>query len=104
MAIDDTLGKKERDQLLEITNTEKDVTKKIDKEESKQLLGMRLRNGKIVGGPEKGGKKRSKKVKTRQKSTKKRTKKSMKKKKLFVLIRTKKGNRKIKKTKRYCRK
>lgn len=108
LAIGDTLGKKERDQLLEITNTEKDVTKKIDKEESKQLLGMKLRSGKIVGGPEKGvqkgGKKRSKKVKTIQKSTKKRTKKSMKKKKLFVLIRTKKGNRKIKKTKKYCRK
>jgi hypothetical protein len=102
LAIGDTLGKKERDQLLEITNTEKDVTKKIDKEESNQLLGMRLRSGKIVGA-QTGGKKRSKKVKTGQKSTK-RTKKSMKKKKLFVLIRTKKGNRKIKKTKKYCRK
>lgn len=107
LAIGDTLGKKERDQLLEITNTEKDVTKKIDKEESNQLLGMTLRSGKTLKGlqrrPEKGGKKRSKKVKTGQKTTK-RTKKSMKKKKLFVLIRTKKGNRKIKKTKRYCRK
>ena len=102
LAIDDTLGKKERDQLLEITNTEKDVTKKIDKEESNQLLGMKLRNGKIVGA-QTGGKKRSKKVKTGQKSTK-RTQKSMKKKKLFVLIRPKKGKRKIKKTKKYCRK
>lgn len=106
LAIGDTLGKKERDQLLEITNTEKDVTKKIDKEESNQLLEMKLRSGKILKGPEKGvqsgGKKRSKKVKTGQK-TKKRTK-IMKKKKLFVLIRTKKGNQKFKKTKKYCRK
>lgn len=87
--------------MLEIINTEKDVTVKISKEKSKQLLGMRLRSGKILRGPQSGGKKRSKKVKTGQKMKKR---KSMKKKKLFVLIRTKKGNRKIKKTKRYCRK